>query len=195
MRNAPSFRHDRQGAAALEFAFVAPVMIVLIFGLLQLGYVAFARSALESATMAGARYAAAQSCLATRKSGMESLISQRMATFNSFNNEPVRIDVKSYGSEFGSVGNPEPYTDANKNKQHDPGETYDDVNGNGQWDEDMGREGSVGNAGDVVTLSTSYKLQALVPFIAERFNGGQPYFALGASTVVRNEPIFRDKCS
>ena len=194
MRSVPSFRRDHRGAAALEFAFVAPVMIVLIFGLLQLGYVAFARSSLESATMAGARYAAAQSCLAKRKSGMESLITQRMGNFHSFNDEPVRIEVKSYGAEFGSVGNPEPYADTNKNKQHDAGESYDDVNGNGRWDQDMGREGSVGNAGDVVTLSTSYKLQALVPFIAERFNGGEPYYALQASTVVRNEPVFQDKC-
>ena len=189
------FAPDRRGTAILEFAFVAPVLILLLFGLLQLAHVAFARSALESATMAGARYAAAQSCLSRRQSGMQQIIIDRMTQFQSFNGEAPAIKVLAYGSNFGDVGNPEPYTDTNRNHRHDANESYTDVNGNGGYDEDMGRDGSVGNAGDVVSLTTSFKLAPIVPFLSERLNDGLPFYTLSASTVVRNEPIFRDQCT
>lgn len=189
------FGPDRRGSAAMEFAFLGPVMILLLFGLLELGYVGFARSTLESATMSGARYAAAQSCLAKRQPGMQSIINTRMSDFNSADGKPVVITSKAYGSNFGDAGNPEPFTDANSNKAYDVGESYDDVNGNGKWDNDMGRDGSVGGAGDVVTLTTSFKLRPLVPFLAEQINGGRDHYQIGSSTVVRNEPFFRNNCS
>lgn len=195
MRPRLPFRQDRGGTAVTEFAFLAPVMLLLVFGLLELGYVAFARSTLESATMMGARYAAAQSCLANREPGMQAIINTRMSDFGSADGQPVKIVFKAYGAQFGDVGNPEPYNDMNDNKKYDIGESYDDINGNGEWDEDMGREGSVGGAGDVVTLNTSFRLRPLVPFLAESINSGRDYYQIGSSTAVRNEPFFRNDCT
>lgn len=45
------------GAAAIEFVFVLPVFLALIFGSIELGYIFWANSALKYAASYGARYA------------------------------------------------------------------------------------------------------------------------------------------
>jgi hypothetical protein len=48
---------DRQGAALIEFAFAAPVLIAFMIATAQIGIFLFARSGLKSAVAEGARYA------------------------------------------------------------------------------------------------------------------------------------------
>lgn len=60
MRMARSFRkagYDRKGAAMLEFALVAPVLIALLFGIASLGIYFLAQAGLRSAVEDAARYA------------------------------------------------------------------------------------------------------------------------------------------
>jgi Flp pilus assembly protein TadG len=49
-------RHDK-GAALLEFAFAAPILIAFMIATAQIGIFFFARSGLKSAVAEGARYA------------------------------------------------------------------------------------------------------------------------------------------
>lgn len=49
-------RHD-SGAAAVEFVIAAPVVLVMIFGIIQLSTIMYARNGLQEAVEAGARYA------------------------------------------------------------------------------------------------------------------------------------------
>ena len=49
------FRKDRRGAAALEFAIVAPVFLMLLFSIFEAGWFFFAGSAVEQATSNAAR--------------------------------------------------------------------------------------------------------------------------------------------
>ena len=51
---------DRRGVTALEFAFVAPMTIVLQLGIIYLCLILFSRSALEYAVPEGARCASVQ---------------------------------------------------------------------------------------------------------------------------------------
>lgn len=51
------YLHQNKGTAAIEFAFVLPVFLLLIFGCLELGYVLWASSALKFGATYGARYA------------------------------------------------------------------------------------------------------------------------------------------
>lgn len=46
-----------KGVAAIEFAFVLPVYLLFIFGIIELGYVLWGFSALEYGASYGARYA------------------------------------------------------------------------------------------------------------------------------------------
>lgn len=50
------FRNQR-GAAAIEFGIIAPVLLLMLFGLLQLGVMFNAQAGLKNAVAEGARYA------------------------------------------------------------------------------------------------------------------------------------------
>lgn len=52
------FRRDERGAAALEFAVSAPLVLVLAVGSIQMGMALYAQAGLRSAVESGARYAA-----------------------------------------------------------------------------------------------------------------------------------------
>ena len=86
---------------------------------------------------------------------------------------------------FGDVGQPEPFTDDNANDAYDAGEDFNDVNGNGVWDEDMGAAG-LGGPGDVVVYQMSYDWDIIIPMF-------EPFFgesiSLDANIAVRNEPF------
>lgn len=51
------FCRDRRGAAAVDFALSAPIMIILIIGVMQLGIAFLANSGIRNAVEVGARYA------------------------------------------------------------------------------------------------------------------------------------------
>src|SRR5665213_3889 len=146
---------DERGAAAIEFAIVAPVMLLMLLGFFDLAHTAYARSTLQGAMQLAARNSTLQTGLTSS------------ATIDAFVQNQVKPVVgtaavftstrKSY-SDFSSVGQPEPFTDSNHNGQYDVGECFEDINGNGQWDADIGKSGQ-GGADDAVlyTMSVTYK--------------------------------------
>lgn len=194
-----ALRRDRRGIATTEFALIAPLLITFIAGLMEFSYVGFARASLESATMKGARKVAASDCPAQRQGLLTDTIESAMKEVASSDGQKPQIETKSYGSSFGDVGEPEPFPDndgdnidepGENNGQYDPGEPFTDVNGNGQWDKDMGSSGSIGGAGQIVSYTATFKVKSLLPFIARQF-AGQDHYAIKATTVIRNEPVFR----
>ena len=64
------------------------------------------------------------------------------------------------------------------------GVNFQDINGNGVWDQDMGIAG-LGNPGDVVVYTVSYPWQIMTP-VVQGIIGNT--FNISARTVVRNEP-------
>ncbi|HYJ31577.1 MAG TPA: TadE/TadG family type IV pilus assembly protein [Allosphingosinicella sp.] len=50
-------RSDRRGVGAVEFALIAPIFIMMIVGVAQMGILYYAHSALRNAVSEGARYA------------------------------------------------------------------------------------------------------------------------------------------
>lgn len=182
---------DERGIAVVEFAFIAPVLILLIAGVMEFAYVQSARSTLESATIKAGRLVAASDCPALRAAILADTIRTGMEDVTSADGQPPSITARAYGSQFGQVGQPEPYQDTSpRNDRYDEGESFTDVNGNGEWDTDMGTSGSLGGAGQVVSYSASFKVVSLLPFIAQEFAGAD-HWVIRASTVVRNEPVFR----
>lgn len=178
------------GIAAVEFAMIAPVMLLIIMGTIEFGYVSSARSALEAAVIKGARQIAASDCPARRETILRDTVTRAMAHVASADGAAPRIESKSYAGQFGDVGEPEPYNDLNSNERWDADEPFTDVNGNGRWDADMGVSGSVGGAGQVVSYTATFNVRSLVPYVA-RLYSDLDYHPIRATTVVRNEPLFR----
>lgn len=56
-RTVPFLRRNNDGASAVEFAIVAPVLLLLIFGIIEFGLIMFVSSVVEGATANAARLA------------------------------------------------------------------------------------------------------------------------------------------
>ncbi len=189
-----SLRECEQGSAAIEFAVVAPVMLVLLGGMLELGYVAFARSTLESAILEAARASRVTDCPDENGTHIEAALAESMTVVKSADGQPPKLTVSAYGKEFGNVGSPEPFSDTDANGQHDAGEPYNDTNGNGQWDADMGTTGAYGSFGDVVRFDATYQVPSLFSYVSNTINDGKDAYTVSATTVVRNEPYQDVSC-
>ena len=193
MARAASLRTDEQGVAAIEFAVVAPVMIVMLFGIMELGYLAYAKSSLESGVLEAARASRVTDCPEDNPALIEEALLSRMSEVRSSDGEPPVLTVSSYGGNFSNVGSPEPFNDIDGNGVFDAGEPYTDINGNAQWDADMG-SGNYGALGEVVQFSASYNVASFFPMLSFLRPGGEDDYAIEATTVIRNEPVWDAPC-
>lgn len=68
----PALVGDRRSVAALEFAFAAPVLLTIVFGLINVGDLAWTYNALDAAVSASARYASVTEANALLAAGASS---------------------------------------------------------------------------------------------------------------------------
>jgi Flp pilus assembly protein TadG len=176
-------RRDSRGISTVEFAILAPVMLIMLMGFFDLAHTAYTRSVLQGAMQQ-----------AGRNSTLESGLSSTATIDDYVKNQVKKVagqhavftpDRKSY-TDFASVGKAERFVDKSPyNNKYDAGECYEDVNGNGQWDSDLGKSGQ-GGADDAVlyTMTVTYKRM----FPMAKILGWSADNVVTASTVLRNQP-------
>jgi Flp pilus assembly protein TadG len=71
-------RRDHRGQALVEFALVLPILLLLIFGLVDLGRAIYAQNALSEAAREGARYGSVQARSAGDLPGIETYTQDRI---------------------------------------------------------------------------------------------------------------------
>jgi len=176
---------DASGATAIEFAMLAPVVILLLMGIIEFGLIYTADIVLKNATYDAAR--TGRTGFVENKSTQDKTVLDIVRHEVSAMMDPnkLTIDSKAYAG-FGNLNKPEPFIDANKNGRRDNGENYTDVNGNGKYDLDQGRDG-FGGANEVVLYTVSYPWKLLTPFVSEII-GDNGFITLTATAVVQNEP-------
>ncbi len=174
------FARDGRGVTAIEFAIVAPIMLMLTFGLLDLAFQAFAQATLDGAVNEAARggtievNAPSQATLDQRVRGqVRTVVPSAIVQFQRLNYSIV-----------GDVGRPEEYTDLNNNNVRDPGECFYDYNRNGVYDLDRGRSGQ-GGADDYVRYVVTVNYQRFFP---AGIIGMPRGVVLTAQSVLRNQP-------
>jgi len=175
----------REGGALIEFAFAAPLLVVTVAGVIEFGMIMFMNSLLEGAVREASRFG----ITGYAPSGVSRADEIRQMVLDGSLGlvKPTDVTVTTLVySNFSSIGQPEPFVDANGNGSYDVGESYSDVNGNGQWDADMGAAG-VGGPGDVVVYTANVKWP-LVTHLLDNVLGTDGTITLSASTTVRNEP-------
>lgn len=91
MRKLARLRRNQEGAAALEFALAAPVLILFIIGIAQFGIMFLANNGLKNAVGDGARYAT----IFPKPSNAQ--ITQRI-TDGRFGLDPSRITGPTYAT-------------------------------------------------------------------------------------------------
>ena len=175
----------REGAALVEFALAAPLLIVSVAGVVEIGMIMFVDSLIEGAV----REAAREGITGTTPAGVSraDYITQTIVdgTVGLVQPSDITISTLVYSS-FTAVGQPEPFVDANGNGKYDAGESFTDINGNGQWDADMGKSG-LGGPGSVVVYTATVQW-GLVTHLLDNLIGKNGVITLSASTAVRNEP-------
>lgn len=176
---------NRRGAAAVEMAFVLPVFLILIFGILEFSLILFATSMLEGATREASRSGITGNAPSgvTRDEHILDIVKHNTSVM--IDHARLTLTTKVY-EQFDQINAPEPFEDANGNGIYDPGETFTDINGNSAWDQDMAAAG-LGNAGDVVVYTVRYPWDLLTPGMGAIL-GQDGVITLEASIAVRNEP-------
>lgn len=171
--------HD--GVAAVEFALIAPVLLVGVMGVFDLGHTMYTAALLEGAIQKSARDATIEGADA-----YSSNLDQRVAKIvrDVVPHATLAFERKSYAS-FSDARQPEDFTDGNTNGICDNGEPFEDVNGNATWDDDRGRSGN-GGARDAVLYEVTVTYERLFPIAG--FVGQSDDFTLVTQTVLRNQP-------
>ncbi|PCI49973.1 MAG: hypothetical protein COB49_04505 [Alphaproteobacteria bacterium] len=179
--------HRHEGMAAVEYAMVLPLFVIMTVGGFELGKVYMVNSSLEGAISNATRTAMTgnvPNSYTNRSDYIADIVLSNLEDAGVTSG--VTISMQVYGS-FADIGEPEPYVDANNNSQYDPGECFSDINDNTVWDDDMGSSGAGGEE-NIVLMSVDINLPYMTGIMAHMM-GGQDSINLSASTVIRNEPF------
>ncbi|MDV7340382.1 pilus assembly protein [Terasakiella sp. A23] len=181
-----SLKQDEKGVAAIEAALYFPMLALAIMAVAEMGLIMFASTLLEGSLREASRYGITgqEQEDVSREDYIRTVIDGTMIGLVDIND--ATIEVKTYPS-FADIETGEPFIDGNGNSSYDDGETYTDVNDNGQWDEDMGVDGA-GGSGDVVRYTVSINWEVMSPLMEPFFAKNDGVFPLRASMTVRNEP-------
>lgn len=151
-------KKDREGATAIEFAIVAPVLFLFMFGTIEYGLIMFASSVLEGATVNAARLA---------KTGAGRSTSANVEKRAEEDSARVKKLIMNRAPEFLDQGKlflvikPESLTSP--------------VN-------------TVGNPGEMVTYSSTYKWNIITPIMRQFLGDSEGVINLRSVAVVYNEP-------
>jgi Flp pilus assembly pilin Flp len=175
---------DERGAALVEFAIIAPVFILLILGTIEVAIIIFMSSSIESAVLQASRFGITGGLPAgvSRAERVLEIVGQK--TYGLVDMDTVELETLVYES-FADIGQPEPFEDANANDSYDNGEVFTDVNGNGEWDPDMGEAG-LGGPSDVVVYRVTYDWGIITPVMRDILGQSVRHVS---SIAVRNEPF------
>lgn len=93
-------RKQRRGVVAVEFAVVAPILLAVVFGLIQLGRAFEAQNLIEVAAREGARFASMDrdGMLAPNESATDKLINdmKNFLASNGIDKDDVTVEVKDF---------------------------------------------------------------------------------------------------
>ena len=174
---------DQRGTTIIEFAVVAPVLLMIIIGGMEIGHLGYVKGITRAELQVAARDSGLESN-SSSQNAVDAALRDRIKTV--IPNASISIQRRSY-TDFTDVNTPEDFNDSNGNGLYDPNECFTDMNGNARWDADRGRSNSQGGADDVVlyTVSVSYnKIFPLWKLI------GQPSTnVISAETTLRNQPF------
>ncbi|MBA2935897.1 pilus assembly protein [Sphingomonas sp. CGMCC 1.13654] len=171
---------DARGVTIVEFALVAPVMLLMIMGLGELAYDAYVQVVLTGAMQKAGRDSTIQGASAIASTIDATVMSQVNAAAPRATGASSR---KSYAT-FGYI-DPEPFTDTNGDGIREKGECFTDINGNGIWDADPGISGQ-GGAGDAVVYTMTITYPRLFPLY--RWLGWGANATTSATTILKNQP-------
>ena len=181
MKLAKKLSCDQRGMTAVEFAIVGPVMLLLIMGAIEMGFMMYQRSHIDGVLRAAARMAVTGDTKTNGEDGalIDAYVKKAVPLVKG---GTVDITKQSYDA-FTQVRKPEKkYTDTS-----DPPYCFDDVNGNQKWDADPSRSG-LGGADDIINYKVTLTYDALFPLVTNVVTKNKKV-TLVSQITLRNEPF------
>jgi Flp pilus assembly protein TadG len=173
-------RRDDSAVTILEFALVAPVMLLLLLGFFDLGYRAYAQLVLQGALHDAARMATVGGYSMTQ---IDSRVKTRLSNFAT--RSTVTTAADSY-YQFSGVSQPELIVgDTAPLNAYNAGDCFEDQNSNNQYDTDRGR-GGTGGSDDIVRYRVTIAYPRVFP-LGTLMGWGNTQ-TLTSETVLRNQP-------
>ena len=173
-------RRDHSAVTILEFALVAPVMLLLLLGFFDLGYRAYASSVLQGALHDAARMATVGGYSMTQ---IDTRVKTRLSNFAT--RSTVTTAADSY-YQFSGVAQPELIVgDTIPLNTYNAGDCFEDQNSNNTYDTDRARSGT-GGSDDIVRYRVTITFPRVFPLgILMGWSNTQ---TLTSETVLRNQP-------
>ncbi len=170
------------GATVVEFALIAPILFLLMMGIIEFGLIFFLNVMLQGAVDTASRLGKTGFAPAgvTRDSWLREQIRENMA-YDMVNVDDLNISMLWYRG-MQDVGQPEPCLVTTCTAGSPPGD-FQDINGNGVWDADMGIDGSGGGSMSVA-YRVSYDWDIFTPIMREYLGNT---ITLSSVAIVRNE--------
>ena len=174
---------EKSGVAAIEFALLAPVIIVTMLGMSDLIYDQYVTSVVWGAVQKAGRDSTIEGN--NSASNMAAIDGKVMATVRIVAPSASFTSTRMSYSDFANVDVPEPFTDTNGDGIRETGECYSDTNGNGRYDTNDGLSGQ-GGASDVAVYSITVTYPRLFP--VQRLLGWSASNTITAQTALKNQP-------
>ncbi|MEN8237311.1 MAG: TadE/TadG family type IV pilus assembly protein [Pseudomonadota bacterium] len=178
---------QKEGSAAVEFGIVAPIFLALLIGMYDVGMMLVAHNALDAAASRAGQFGLSgrASPGMTRNEAIEQAAKDAVQAYSGGILDPdkVTISVSAY-NDLTAVGKPEPLiNDVDGDGDWDAGDSYLDINNNGQWDADQGKTSSFGLPGQAVRYEINYDWQPIYKF----FGNKDPIRLRGISPIVNED--------
>lgn len=174
---------DESGATLTEFAFVGPVLVLMVMGIFDMAHTQYTAALVNGAMQKAGRDLTLEGAGSTEASIDQRVIDQVSAVVPS--TASVELEKLSH-FDFSDVGQAEEFDDDNGDGICNNGEVFVDVNDNGQWDSNRGEDG-IGGARDVVLYTAVVTYPRLFPMYG--LAGMDQSVTLRSSTVMRNQPF------
>ncbi|MBN66657.1 MAG: hypothetical protein CMM94_03715 [Rickettsiales bacterium] len=176
---------NEEGATAIEFAIVAPVLFLLIFGIIEFGLITFSTVAIEAAASDVTRHA---------RTGALSTAEIRQAvkqhSLGLINADRIVVTTQQVYNSPLTAGEPCIPSDAKDPQTGVCLAGYEDVNGNGIYDAPL----DAGAAGEVREYTIVYPYQIITPMMgtiigqsSRGYDGNT--FVIASRAMVKNEPF------
>lgn len=172
-----------KAATIIEFAFVCPIILIVIMSLGELAFQEYLQSVLSGEIQKAARDSTIDgNGLAESNIVIDNRVK---STISSIINEPIwdKPSRKNY-SHFTDIG-PEYFFDSNGNNAYDKGECFIDTNGNSTWDADPGALGQ-GGANAIVVYQMGFSYPRIFP--VANLVGWPSTAHVEATTILKNQP-------
>ena len=159
----PDFLRDARGATAVEFAFVAPVMIFALLSLVEIGVIAMMSSNLDNAVVdTSRRLRTGRDDAATSAESLETQICNQMGGVSTDCRNRLTVGVQKFPR----------FSNANAVAASAP---------NGEF--------ARGVPGDIVVVKANYRWPLMTPLLAQAYERtGALEVTLGSRVTFKNEP-------